>query len=174
MAQKSEVEDFKKKELCWAKIKGYPWWPAIIRDIFISKDKKNYFVGYLCEKNGSSLSEMSIKKWKENYEKYKDGGLKQKNSNNTKNDFLSALTIGNMYYEGKIDSDDHENFLNVYQNSKERHSMENIEKFFNKVIKEKQEKIQKEEKQKQIKINKEKEKIVNKTNKKLIGRKRNI
>ena len=46
----TEQNDFKIKELCWAKIKGYPWWPAIIRDIQISGNIKKFLVGYLCEK----------------------------------------------------------------------------------------------------------------------------
>ena len=27
----NKIDEFKIKELCWAKIKGFPWWPAIIR-----------------------------------------------------------------------------------------------------------------------------------------------
>ena len=50
MTEQKEKQDFIVNELCWAKIKGYPWWPAIIRDIFIENNKKFYFVGYFCEK----------------------------------------------------------------------------------------------------------------------------
>ena len=40
----TEQNDFKIKELCWAKIKGYPWWPAIIRDIYNAGNNKLFFV----------------------------------------------------------------------------------------------------------------------------------
>ena len=60
--QKEDELDYKINELCWAKLKGYPWWPALIKDIYFSNKKKVYFVGYLCEKNGSPLNEKKYKK----------------------------------------------------------------------------------------------------------------
>ena len=33
----SKSDEFKIKELCWAKIKGFPWWPALIREIRFRK-----------------------------------------------------------------------------------------------------------------------------------------
>ena len=36
----NQIDEFKIKELCWAKIKGFPWWPAIIREIKYSNNKK--------------------------------------------------------------------------------------------------------------------------------------
>ena len=61
MTDIQEDNEFTINELCWAKLKGYPWWPAIIKDIILSKNKKKcYIVGYFCEKRGSSLSEINI------------------------------------------------------------------------------------------------------------------
>ena len=158
MTEQKEKQDFIVNELCWAKIKGYPWWPAIIRDIFIENNKKFYFVGYFCEKNGSALNEKNIKKWIDNYELFKDGG------GTNKNDFFAALTVANMYYERKIDSKDHQNFLNKYKSNKERHNLQNVETFFKTMIKEK---IEKDTKLKDKKPNKN-----NSSKTKLIGKKR--
>ena len=130
MTDIQEDNEFTINELCWAKLKGYPWWPAIIKDIILSKNKKKcYIVGYFCEKRGSSLSEINIKKWKQNYEIFKDGKGKGKQKNSG-NDFISSLTVAKMYDEGKIDINDHESFVNKYQNNKDRHSLKNIKDFF--------------------------------------------
>ncbi len=129
-------EKFNQGEIVWTKLKGYPWWPALIKDIYFSNKKKVYFVGYLCEKNGSPLNEKNIKKWNINYDLFKDGGKNIKNPNKN-NDFICALKIANMYNEGKINERDHDSFLEKYQNNKERHNLKNIESFFNYVIKEK-------------------------------------
>ena len=31
---------FRKGEVVWAKVRGYPWWPAIVRSIQVKKDSK--------------------------------------------------------------------------------------------------------------------------------------
>ena len=160
MKEQKEKHDFIVNELCWAKIKGYPWWPAIIKDIFYENNKKIYFVGYFCEKNGSPLKEKNIKKWIDNYELFKGG------SGTNKNDFFVALTVANMYYEGKIDSKDHLNFLNKYQSNKDRHNLQNVKTFFKSITKEKAEK---EENLKEKKPNKN-----SSSTRKLIGKKRTI
>ena len=184
LEQKQNKEEiFKIKELCWAKIKGFPWWPAIIRNTYVSNDKKYYFVGYICEKNGSVINENTIKKWETNYGKFKDFKINSKNGKNStmNNDFKCALIVANMYYEGKIDDNDHEIFINKYQNNKDRHNLVHIQTFFNNIIKEK-EKLDKgklDKKKMEIKIV-EKEKLIksyknnNKIKTNLIGKKRNI
>ena len=186
MTDIQEDNEFTINELCWAKLKGYPWWPAIIKDIILSKNKKKcYIVGYFCEKRGSSLSEINIKKWKQNYEIFKDGKGKGKQKNSG-NDFISSLTVAKMYDEGKIDINDHESFVNKYQNNKDRHSLKNIKDFFNEIIKEKKENQEnKENKENKENIKKEEEndenvliantkEVGNNSDKKLLRKKRNI
>lgn len=167
MSKEENEQDFKINEICWAKLKGYPWWPALIKDIFFEKNKKYYFVGYFCEKNGSSLNINNIKKWNINYELFKAGGENLK-KNNSKNDFLSALKVANMYNEGKINFKDHENFINKFTSNKDRHNLYYIETFFKGIIKEK---IEKEKHINEKKMNNNKSKN---TPKKLIGKKRKI
>ena len=181
MSNQNIKEEFNTKELVWAKLKGFPWWPAIIRDIYISKNKRCYYVGYLCEKNGSSLNENNIKKWKPNYEIFKNGNTNKINSKNAKtssikNDFLCALELANMYYEEKIDEKDHQKFLDKFQNKKERHNLQNIESFFKNIIKEKLDPKYEEKKINENKIiNTNDNKDIAKIDsfKKLIGKKRN-
>jgi len=193
MTDMQKDNEFIINELCWAKLKGYPWWPAIIKDIILSKNKKkSYIVGYFCEKRGSSLSELNIKKWKENYEMFKDGKGKGKQKSSG-NDFISSLAVAKMYDEGKIDTNDHESFLNKYQNNKDRHSLKNIHSFFSEIIKKKKERpenqenqenkenkeskenIKSEEKENAENVLKTNEKIVdNNSDKKLLRKKRNI
>lgn len=173
--------EFTINELCWAKLKGYPWWPAIIKDILLSKNKKkSYIVGYFCEKRGSSLNEINIKKWKENYEMFKNGKGKGKQKASG-NDFISSLAVAKMYDEGKIDINDHESFLNKYQNNKDRHSLKNIHSYFSEIIKKKKEdqedkeNIKNEKRENAENILKSNEKIVdNNSDKKLLRKKRNI
>ena len=186
MTDIQEDNEFTINELCWAKLKGYPWWPAIIKDIILSKNKKKcYIVGYFCEKRGSSLSEINIKKWKQNYEIFKDGKGKGKQKNSG-NDFISSLTVAKMYDEGKIDINDHESFVNKYQNNKDRHSLKNIKDFFSEIIKKKKENQEnKENKENKENIKKEEEndenvliantkEVGNNSDKKLLRKKRNI
>ena len=186
MTDIQEDNEFTINELCWAKLKGYPWWPAIIKDIILSKNKKKcYIVGYFCEKRGSSLSEINIKKWKQNYEIFKDGKGKGKQKNSG-NDFISSLTVAKMYDEGKIDINDHESFVNKYQNNKDRHSLKNIKDFFNEIKKKKKENQEnKENKENKENIKKEEEndenaliantkEFGNNSDKKLLRKKRNI
>lgn len=195
MTDIQEGNEFTINELCWAKLKGYPWWPAIIKDVILSKNKKkSYIVGYFCEKCGSSLSETNIKKWEQNYEIFKDGKGKGKGKQkNSGNDFICSLTVAKMYEEGKIDINDHESFLNKYQNNKDRHSLKNINSFFSELIKKKQENKENNENKENKKNKENKENLKNEekendenilktneiiddnnSNKKLLRKKRNI
>jgi len=183
MSIPKQEDTFKLKELCWAKIKGYPWWPGIIRNIYNLNGEEFYFVAYLCENNGSVLNRNAIKKWESNYELFREGKTNSKNGKGStiNNDFKSALAVAILYCEGKINDVDHDKFLNKYQTNKDRHNIANIESFFNNIIQEKLEKEKEKEKNKKEELinkntNKEiKNKTKNKSNKKkLIGKKRNL
>ena len=55
----NQKEEFKIKELCWAKLKGFPWWPALIREIKYSNNEKYYNIGYICESKGLDFAKRS-------------------------------------------------------------------------------------------------------------------
>ena len=178
MEQKNK-EDFKINELCWAKIKGFPWWPALIKDIkYLNKDKK-YTIGFICENKGSDLDSINLKKWKKNYDKFKTGWILPKDKKSFKqNDFECSLLMADKYYEGIINSEEHYNFLIKYNTTKERHSLYNIHNFIKEIESQKKENkdIKKNEEFKKVKekynieINESKIKYENKN--KMIGRKR--
>ena len=170
--------NFKLNELCWVKIKGYPWWPAVITNIQTVKDKKKYFAFYICESKYSEINEENIKKWKENYESF-HSGLTYKKPKNANKDFQVALKVAELLNEEKITLTDHKNFLEEYKSVKERHNLINVEKYFNKIIaknqKKKKEEITKNNEISKIKKNKKKPKEnikIEKTN--LLGKKRKL
>lgn len=132
---KKQEEEFKEKELCWAKMKGYPWWPAMINQIIYKNQRFSYEVIYLGDKEKSFLSHNYIKKWKDNYNKYKICfDSKHKIEKKTKTSFECALKIGDLLYEGKINIDDHINFMEHFQIIKRKRNKESIIKYFNELL----------------------------------------
>ena len=162
-------EEFKNYELCWAKIKGFPWWPALIREIKFLNNEKYYNIGYICESKGSDLAGSNIKKWKENYEQFKQGWTLPKDKKSLKqNDFDCSLAMADKLSEGKITPEEHDKFIMKYKTKKERHSLYNIHEFIKELEADKNNKEKKE-------IKRDDENKDNKKNsekKKYIGRKR--
>ena len=165
----NKIDEFKIKELCWAKIKGFPWWPAIIREIKYSNNKKYYNIGYICESKGSDLDGWSLKKWKENYELFKQGWISPKDKKSLKqNDFDCSLAIADKLAEGKLTPEEHDKYLTKYKTKKQRNSLYNIHEFL-KEVESKKENHENKENQIKEKENEIKEKP---EKKKLLGRKR--
>ena len=149
----NQSNDFKINELCWAKIKGFPWWPALIKEIKYSNNEKYYNIGYICESKGSDLPESNLKKWQENYILLKQGWTTPKDKKSLKqNDFDCSLAMADKISEGKITIEEHDKYLIKYKTKKERNSLYNIHEFI-----------------KEIESNKGKE---DKKEKKFVGRKR--
>lgn len=126
-------ETFQINELCWVKIVGYPWWPAVVSGKCRSNKKTNYCVNYICERSNSVIDRENIKKWKENYESFKSiHDCKKNNKINLK--LKCAVKIADLLYDGLIDLKDHEKFLEKYKNSKECHKLCNITSFFDEIL----------------------------------------
>ena len=179
----NKKEEFKIKELCWAKIKGFPWWPALIREIKNSNNEKYYNIGYICESKGSDLDGSKLKKWKENYESFKQGWTLPKDKKSLKqNDFECSLAMADKLFAKQISPEEHDKFILKYKTKKERHSLYNIHEFLTEIEKEKEEIMkEKQEKEELMKEKEEKEKMKNDENKenknnsekkKFVGRKR--
>ena len=165
----SKIDEFKIKELCWAKIKGFPWWPAIVREIKYSNNKKYYNIGYICESKGSDLDGLSLKKWKENYELFKQGWISPKDKKSLKqNDFDCSLAMADKLAEGKLTPEEHDKYLSKYKTKKQRNSLYNIHEFLKELESKKE---NQENKENQIKEN-ENEIAGQPEKKKLLGRKR--
>ena len=158
----NQKEEFKIKELCWAKLKGFPWWPALIREIKYSNNEKYYNIGYICESKGSDLDSSKLKKWQENYDSFKQGWTLPKDRRSPKqNDFDCSLSMANKLFSKQITPEEHDKFILKYKTKKERHSLYNIHEFMKEL------ETEKEEKSKDVKEKKEEE-----DKKKFIGRKR--
>ena len=69
----------KEKDIVWAKIKGYPWWPGTIRAISSHKNQNNnkkfskkkvYTVDFIGNKSHGEVSKNDINLFKQNYEEH--------------------------------------------------------------------------------------------------------
>ena len=62
-------KEFKKEEVVWAKVKNYPYWPAIITKIRVCKDYLKYNCHFFGDNTYEWLTDENIKKFKKYYEK---------------------------------------------------------------------------------------------------------
>ena len=69
----------KEKDIVWAKIKGYPWWPGTIRHIFYCQSQNNYkgiykrkkyIIDFIGNKSHGEVNKNDIKLFKPNYEEH--------------------------------------------------------------------------------------------------------
>ena len=91
----------KEKDIVWAKVKGYPWWPGTIRNIlnhptpinnkFISK-KKTYIIDFIGNKSHSEVAKSDVKLFKQNYEEH----CKTKNPS-----LIKSIELANKLYREK-------------------------------------------------------------------------
>ena len=78
--------EYKEKDIVWAKVKGYPWWPSIISQISFcnvqengeNKKEKVYSIEFIGEKNNAKVLKEKIEQFNKNYDQH----------SNTKNPLL--------------------------------------------------------------------------------------
>ena len=78
--------EYKEKDIVWAKVKGYPWWPSIISQISFcnvqengeNKKEKVYSIEFIGEKNNAKVLKEKIEQFNKNYDQH----------SNTKNPIL--------------------------------------------------------------------------------------
>ena len=129
---KKSEEYYREKEVCWIKLKGYPWWPGIINKIINKNQKLVYEVIYLGEKDKLNISQGFMKKWKDNYDKYKlcfDSGRKIEKKIRTS--FDCALKVAELLIEQKITIDETFSFPKHFQIIKRKRNKESIIKYIN-------------------------------------------
>ena len=82
----SENEDYQEKDIVWAKINGYLWWPSLISQISFKQPKtlgktqkeKIYTIELIGEKTNMKVSSEIIEPFLKNYDKHantKDSSL---------------------------------------------------------------------------------------------------
>lgn len=123
------LDSFSIDELCWVKIRGYPWWPAVIIEIDNEPNQKSYKACFLGEKNYSIVTERNIKKFKENFESLTAEGKKNAKKSK-KNEFSCSLKIADLIREKVNIKEEHENFVLKYPNKKDRMNSKIIEDYF--------------------------------------------
>ena len=109
----------KEKDVVWAKVKGYPWWPGIIRHISnlnnykgISKNK-TYIVDFIGNNSHGELTKKDIKFFSQNYEEH----CKTKNPS-----LLKSIQLAKkLYFErNNIDIFKGKNEIKIEKNNKNR------------------------------------------------------
>ena len=70
-----EKDEFRKGDIVWAKVKGYSWWPAKIRDVFHDQQKKlfkarKYIVDFIGDSTYQTLPEGNIVDFALSYQKH--------------------------------------------------------------------------------------------------------
>ena len=74
----SENEDYKEKDIVWAKIKGYLWWPSLISQISFKQQttlgktskEKIYSIELIGEKTNMKVSSEKIEPFIKNFDKH--------------------------------------------------------------------------------------------------------
>ena len=92
--------DYKEKDIVWAKVKGYPWWPSIINNISFNNIQRNgenikeklYSIEFIGEKNVIKLPKEKIEPFTKNYEQHT-------NTNNTS--LLKSIELAKKIYDKK-------------------------------------------------------------------------
>ena len=65
-------ENFVEEEIVWAKLRGYPWWPAILLSIKkdMNKGEEKYRVAFLGNLMQATLKKIYLSKFNKNYKLY--------------------------------------------------------------------------------------------------------
>ena len=74
--EKEDNTEYKEKDIVWAKVKGYPWWPSIITHISFRNNQANeenikekiYTIEFIGEKNNAKVTKEKIESFNKNYE----------------------------------------------------------------------------------------------------------
>lgn len=89
--------DFKIGDTVWAKVKGYPWWPAYVTDLSLvpNVDEKDQciVVNFIGDHSHAKLPPRMVQTYKDGY---------AKNSTSKSKCLQPALEIANKYHEDQI------------------------------------------------------------------------
>jgi hypothetical protein len=96
---------FRKGEVVWAKVRGFPWWPGVIRNISqrIGKGENNeremkIMVNFVGDNSHADLPLNKIEKFTSKFEEY---------SNTKHKGLLNSINIAKKIYTGEIPFEKH-------------------------------------------------------------------
>ena len=125
--EKEENIEYKEKDIVWAKVKGYPWWPSIIAHISFRNNQINgenikekiYTIEFIGEKNNAKVSKEKIELFNKNYEQH----------TNTKNPLLiKSIELAKKFIEKK----QNEKIIFLKENTQDNINKKEKEKDINK------------------------------------------
>jgi len=157
-------EQFNKGNIVWIKLKGYPWWPGVIKEVI---SEQEYIVKFFIELSESKINANKIKSFNKYKEEFSKTKLKK---------LSNIIKIADIVSKGYMTFEQHTKFvkkgLKLYEDQ-----IQELEK-----LKKEKERLQEEEKKEKIKEkermnmnqikNAKKFKSIKKM--KLLGKKRNL
>jgi hypothetical protein len=92
---------YRKGEVVWAKIRGYPWWPGVIKNITMRLGKGDeretkYTINFIGDNSHANLPSNKIDKFVEKFEEY---------SNTRHKGLLNSIPIAKKIYKEEIPID---------------------------------------------------------------------
>ena len=100
---------YKKGDLVWIKLQGFPAWPGYILDDDLTH------VQYLGDKRLDSIRDDNVYNFEKNYEYFKNPSFKKKNKR-YKNAFMTGLLFAEKIRENILTWEDYPNFLLMKSN----------------------------------------------------------
>ena len=102
-----EIEnvELKEKDIVWAKVKGYQWWPGIIKNIIHEPNQNNYkgisnnkkfIIDFIGNESQGEVAKNDIKSFKHNYEEHS----KTKNPS-----LIKSIELANELYQEKSNNE---------------------------------------------------------------------
>ena len=86
------MENFNVGEVVWAKIRGYPWWPGLIRGIEDDNKEKKFIVQFIGDNTFSNIPKKQLAKFEKEYDIH---------SNTKKKDLKESIKIALDMYKNK-------------------------------------------------------------------------
>ncbi len=120
------MENFSVGEIVWAKIRGYPWWPAMVNFVFFNltqitgtvdeNKEKKYVVGFIGDNTHSILQKQKLAKFQKEYKTY---------ANTKKKILLESIRLAKEMIDNKGKADE---FERLRRTSNDKLSANNINK----------------------------------------------
>ena len=113
---------FKKGDIVWAKIDGFPWWPSYVE---VKVNEEKYKVLFLGEKSYQTIKKEKLKEWNENYLNFTEKIKKNKKTQK----FFVAVELGSGLRSGLISYSQHDLFLSNCSKKLIEYSEEGVKEF---------------------------------------------